>query len=150
MEKIYRSERIAHLVIAMMSILIMVLSASYDLGTIAQPGPGLYPFAVGLFILPFSILLFIRSLKRETGGSILDLRGTGVFLAFIGTLLFWILAMPYLGYVAVTLIATFALSKVMKLEGWLKPFILAAGTALFIYFMFDVWLYVDLPRGMWS
>ena len=65
MEKIYRSERIAHLVIAMMSILIMVLSASYDLGTIAQPGPGLYPFAVGLFFLPFSILLFIASLKRE-------------------------------------------------------------------------------------
>ncbi len=150
MEKIYGSERIAHLVIGIASILIMVLSVSYDLGTIAQPGPGLYPFAVGLFILPFSVLLFIGSLKRETGGSILSLRETGVFMAFIGILLFWILAMPYLGYVAVTLIATFALSKVMKLEGWLKPLILAAGTALFIYYLFDVWLYVDLPRGMWS
>jgi hypothetical protein len=35
----------------------------------------------------------------------------------------------------------------MKLEGWLKPFILSAGTALFIFILFDCWLYIDLPRG---
>jgi putative tricarboxylic transport membrane protein len=150
MEKIYGSERIAYPAIGIMSILIMVLSTSYGLGTIAQPGPGLYPFAVGLFILPFSVLLFVSSLRCKTKGSILDRKGIVIFLSFIGTCVFWILAMPYLGYVAVTLIATFALCKVMKLEGWFKPLILAAGTALFIYILFDVWLYVDLPRGMWS
>ena len=150
MEKIYFSERIAYPAIGIMSILIMILSTSYGLGTIAQPGPGLYPFAVGLFILPFSILLFISSLRCKTKGAILDGKGIGIFLAFIGTCLFWILAMPYLGYPVVTFIATFSLSKVMKLEGWFKPFILSAGTALFIYFLFDVWLYIDLPRGLWG
>jgi putative tricarboxylic transport membrane protein len=150
MEKIYWSERIVHFLIGIMSVFIMVLSASYGLGTLAQPRPGLYPFAVGLFILPFSILLFISSLRRETNGAILDGRGIRIFLAFIGTCLFWILAMPYLGYPVVTFIAVFALSKIMKLEGWLKPLILAAGTALFVYLLFDIWLYVDLPRGVWG
>jgi hypothetical protein len=36
----------------------------------------------------------------------------------------------------------------MKLEGWRAPLAVSAGTALFIYVLFDHWLYIDLPRGM--
>jgi hypothetical protein len=56
--------------------------------------------------------------------------------------------MPVLGYVLVTLAVAFAFCKIMKLEGWLKPLALSIGTALFIYVLFDVWLYIDLPRGI--
>jgi hypothetical protein len=64
------------------------------------------------------------------------------------TFVFWIIAMPYLGYVIVTFIATYCSCKVMKLEGWLRPLVLSVGTALFIYLLFDYWLYIDLPRGI--
>ena len=60
----------------------------------------------------------------------------------------WILAMPLLGYVLVTLLAVFSFGKIMRLEGWRKPLALSVGTALFIYVLFDHWLYVDLPRGL--
>jgi hypothetical protein len=60
----------------------------------------------------------------------------------------WILLMPLLGYVAVTLFATFGFCKVMKLEGWLKPLSISFGTTLFIYLLFDYWLYIDLPKGI--
>ena len=56
--------------------------------------------------------------------------------------------MPYLGYVIVTFIAAFCLFKIMKLEGWIKPFILSTAIASFIYLLFDYWLYLDLPRGI--
>ncbi len=46
-----------------------------------------------------------------------------------------------------TLLATYAFAKTLALEGQVKPFALAAGTALFIYLLFDHWLYIDLPRG---
>jgi putative tricarboxylic transport membrane protein len=146
----YWSERIAHLVIGMLSIIIMSVSASYGLGTPAKPGPGMYPFVIGLFIFPLSLSLFISSLKCKKKGAILNVGETGIFVSFIGACAFWILAMPYLGYPIVTLIATFFISKIMKLEGWLKPLILSAGTALFIYLLFDFWLYIDLPRGGWG
>jgi hypothetical protein len=71
----------------------------------------------------------------------------------IGAFVFWIMVMPYLGYPIVTLatlITAFYLSKIMKLQGWLKPSILSAGMALFIYLLFDYWLYIDLPRGFWE
>jgi putative tricarboxylic transport membrane protein len=143
----YLSERIAHFVIVLLSILMMILSPSYGLGTLGKPGAGLYPFAIGLFIFPLGLFLFISSLRSQTKGSILNREGTKIFLAFVGACVFWIMAMPYLGYPVVTLLATFFLSKTMKLEGWLKPFILSAGTALFIFILFDYWLYIDLPRG---
>jgi hypothetical protein len=66
------------------------------------------------------------------------------------TFCLWIAAMPLLGYVAVTLIATYAFCKAMNLEGWRKPLAVSAGTALFIYVLFDYWLYIDLPRGIFS
>ena len=144
------SERIAHLVIGLVSILIMLLSASYGLGTLKKPGPGMYPFVVGLFILPLSLILFFASLKCKKKGAILSGSQIGTFVSFVGACVFWILAMPYLGYPLVTLIAVILISKVMKLEGWLKPLILSVGTALFIYLLFDFWLYIDLPRGIWG
>jgi hypothetical protein len=151
MEKMnYWSERIAHLVIGILGILIMILSTSYGLGTPAKPGAGMYPFVLGLFIFPLSISLFISSLKCKKKGVLLNGREIVTFVSFIGACAFWILAMPYLGYVVVTLIATFFVSKIMRLEGWLKPLMLSAGTALFIYLLFDVWLYIDLPRGFWG
>ena len=64
------------------------------------------------------------------------------------TLCLWILLIPVLGYVPVTLVVTFTLCKIMQLEGWWKPFSLSAGTAFFIYLLFDYWLYIDLPRGI--
>jgi len=68
----------------------------------------------------------------------------------VATFCVWIAGMPLLGYVAVTLIATYAFCKAMSLEGWRKPLAVSAGTALFIYVLFDYWLYIDLPRGIFS
>jgi hypothetical protein len=60
----------------------------------------------------------------------------------------WILAMPLLGYVIMTLLVTYGFCKIMRLEGQWKPLSVSAGTALFIYLLFDYWLYIDLPRGI--
>ena len=56
--------------------------------------------------------------------------------------------MPLLGYVIVTLLATYAFCKIMNLEGWWKPLSVSVGTAFFIWLLFDYWLYIDLPRGI--
>lgn len=143
----YLSERIAYFVIVIVSIIMMILSLSYGLGSLRKPGGGLYPFAIGLFILPLSLSLLISSLLSPRKESVMNRGGIKTFLYFIGTCVFWILAMPYLGYPVVTLVATFFLCKIMKLEGWLTPLVLSGTTALFIYLLFDYWLYIDLPRG---
>lgn len=127
---------------------ISAISWGYGLGSMRQPGPGLYPFFVGAAIAVFSVLLLVSESRSAENGPILD-KESGKTLALMTlTFCFWIVAMPLLGYVVVTLLATFAFCKIMKLEGWWKPSAVAAGTALFIYLLFDYWLYVDLPRGI--
>jgi putative tricarboxylic transport membrane protein len=126
------------------------VSWGYGFGSLSRPGPGLYPFVIGVAIVLFSCLTLISHLNSSARDAVLDRADRKTFLLMTVTFCFWILAMPLLGYVAVTLIATYAFCKAMNLEGWRKPLAVAGGTALFIYVLFDYWLYIDLPRGIFG
>lgn len=127
---------------------ISVISWSYGFGSLQQPGPGLYPFFIGAAIAVFSLFLLISDLRSRRSEPVLDRESVRTLAFMTLTFCLWIVAMPVLGYVVVTLLATYAFCKIMKLEGWRKPLAVSAGTALFIYVLFDHWLYIDLPRGM--
>jgi putative tricarboxylic transport membrane protein len=127
---------------------ISVISWGYGFGSLRQPGPGLYPFFIGAAIAVFSLFILISELRSGTSKPVLDKEGARTLVLMTLTFCLWIAAMPLLGYVVVTLLATYAFCKIMKLEGWWKPLAVSAGTALSIYVLFDYWLYVDLPRGI--
>lgn len=127
---------------------ISAISWGYGFGSAARPGPGLYPFFVGLAIAVFSIFVLIGGPKTASGEPVLDKRTATTLVLMTLTFCLWILAMPLLGYVLVTLFASYAFCKIMRLEGWRKPLAVSAGTTLFIYLLFDHWLYIDLPRGL--
>jgi hypothetical protein len=129
---------------------ISYVSWGYGFGTLSRPGPGLYPFFIGLAIVVFSLFTLLSHLRSGTAGVPIDSSARKTFALMVATFCLWIAAMPLLGYVAVTLIATYAFCKAMNLEGWRKPLTVSAGTALFIYVLFDYWLYIDLPRGIFS
>ncbi len=149
MERRLTLETLFGAVLAAVGAAIAVISWGYGFGTLARPGPGLYPFFVGLAIALFALLTLAADFRNPPGDqSPLD-RPAARRLGFMAAIFcFWIAAMPLLGYVVVTLLATYAFAKTLALEGQLKPLALAAGTALFIYLLFDHWLYIDLPRGM--
>ena len=150
MEKaaIFRLETLFEFVLLVLGIAIVYVSVGYGVGSLRRPGPGLYPAVLGAGIAVCALFVLIAGLKAGRSSPRLD-RRSGFTLAFMSaTFCLWILLMPWLGYVIVTLLATFAFCKIMLLEGWVKPLALAGGTALFIYVLFDHWLYVDLPRGI--
>jgi hypothetical protein len=60
----------------------------------------------------------------------------------------WLTFMPWLGFIIMTFFASLAFAKIMGLEGWFKPILLAVGGSVFIYLLFDVLFYADLPRGI--
>jgi putative tricarboxylic transport membrane protein len=152
MEKLKRFslETAVECLLAFLGLVIMVVSLAYGFGTLRRPGPGLYPFFIGLFISVFSAALLISDPRPKDRSALFAPQGRKTFLLMIAVFCLWILLMPLLGYVVVTLLATYAFGKIMKLEGWWKPISLSAGTALFLYLLFDYWLYIDLPKGFWG
>jgi putative tricarboxylic transport membrane protein len=129
---------------------IAYVSWGYGFGSIARPGPGLYPFFLGLAIALIALCVLIANWKSPPEHKPLERNAARTLLYMAATFCLWIAAMPLLGYVVVTLIAAYAFCKAMKLEGTKKPLAVSFGTALFIYLLFDVWLYIDLPRGIFG
>ena len=145
---IFRLETIFDFVLLVLGIAIVAVSLGYGFGSLARPGPGLYPAFLGAAIAVSAFFVLISDLRLPSGRHSLDAQGTTTLVLMTATFCLWIVAMPVLGYVVVTLLAAFAFCKIMKLEGWWKPLAVSGGTALFIYVLFDYWMYVDLPRGI--
>ena len=143
-----RLEPFVVFLLLVLGLAISVISWGYGFGTLRQPGPGLYPFFIGAAIAVFSLFILLSELRSGTSERVLDKQGAWTLALMTLTFCLWIVAMPLLGYVVVSLLATYAFCKIMKLEGWRKPLAVSAGTALFIYALFDCWLYIDLPRGI--
>lgn len=145
-----KAEVVFTFALTLFSFVILCMSYKLGFGSTKQPGPGFFPALVGLFGLVFGILLIIRYLGREPSegeSKIFEKRQAVRFIAMVATFCGWLVSLPWLGFIVATLFATLAFAKIMGLEGWLKPVLLSIGGSVFIYLLFDVWFYSDLPRG---
>ena len=141
------AESIFNIILMLLSLYVIVGSIQLGFGTLKEPDAGFFPFLGGLVILISNgTVLFQKA--RESEPIFKEKPGVKIFLSMILIFVFWIIVMPSLGYVIVSFMVAFSLFKLMKLEGWIKPLMLSVGIALFIYLLFDYWLYIDLPRGI--
>ncbi len=145
----FPGELVFNLLLMALGIYVMVTSLRIGFGTLQEPDAGFFPFVGGLIILSSNIFVLARE-SRKNQPLFPDRAGIPLFFTFIAIAAGWILVMPYLGYVIVSFLAVLGLSKIMKLEGWGKPILLSSVVAFFIYLLFDYWLYLDLPRGIWG
>jgi hypothetical protein len=147
-KKLLEPELFFDCLLLILGIVIIIVSLQYGFGALKSPGPGLYPFFLGLIIVPFSIVLVALGLKSQKSEPLFSKSAFITFSLMVISFILWIVSLPLLGYVIATFCVTYAFCKIMRLEGWLRPFLLSTCTALFVYLLFDVWLYIDLPRGI--
>lgn len=121
-----------------------------DSGTMQRPGAGMYPFWIGLGGIAVSLVVIIESVvTRADSGKIdypkgRDLRNT---LIFVGMLLVFILALPFLGmYISATLFAL-AFLKVIGEVSWPRTVIIGLIMGLGLTYCFDELLNLPLPSG---
>jgi putative tricarboxylic transport membrane protein len=141
------AEAIFNWVLVLLALFIIYESFQMGFGSLRKPGSGLFTIFCGV------LLLVLNGLKLTKGSgsairSIFDAGEGTKFLIILVPFLGWILFIGLLGYVLATFLATLALAKILKLEGWRKPLLLAFGTASFCFVLFDYLLYLDLPRGI--
>ena len=146
-----QGEFIFHLLLILLGFFIILISLQLGFGTLKQPGSGLFPFLCGMILFFLNLLLFF--FRREAQDQEPVFADAGEFKKYLGLILVlvsWILVMPLLGWPWVTFLVTFFLAKILRLEGWTKPLLLAAGNTALTYFLFGYCLVLDLPQGFWG
>jgi len=123
------------------------------MGTLDNPGPGFLPFLLGIAIVSMSIVLLIRVWKKtktqdestswpERGGLI------KVSLIFIVIVLFTAL-LETTGYILNVFVLFLILLRPVGKQKWLWTLSISIGATLASYLLFDRWLMLPLPRGIW-
>jgi putative tricarboxylic transport membrane protein len=141
-------ERVVALGFVLFALVFVAGSISLKVGTMARPGPGLMPAAVGIAILVFSVynaVLRFRekpAAEEDTGGLAVAPGGIAV-----ATLVYPLL-LGYLNYLLSTFLVLAALLLVLRFKS--KPVAVATAlvTTLVSFVLFAKLLGVTLPSGI--
>ena len=108
-----------------------VLSAGYGLGSLSEPGPGLWPFVVSVLIATMSVVLLVvgRGLtdaEAFTRSSVLPVVGVVTFVAFG-------LLMPVTGFEIPALALCVIWLKFLGGESWRNTLVISVVTVAVFY-----------------
>jgi len=130
----------------------LLYALRYDRGTLAHPGPGLYPIFVGAMLIMVAIGTLISAVISPPSGDIDWPKGAERMrvLGIIAVSVFYAFALEFLGYLLCSAILVLVCFQVMGMRSWrLKIGLTLVMTAL-SFFIFDKVLSVPLPRGFLS
>jgi hypothetical protein len=121
-----------------------VLSYGYGLGSLHQPGPGLWPFTVSVVIAVLSVLLLVvgRGLTDSeafTRSSTLPVIGAVTFVAFG-------LLMPLIGFEIPAVALCVIWLRFLGGETWRNTIVISVATTAVFYALFLYGLRIPLPH----
>ena len=121
-----------------------VLSYGYGLGSLHEPGTGLWPFIVSVVIAAMSAVLLVvgRGLTDSeafTRSSVLPLVGVITFIAFG-------LLMPVTGFEIPALVLCVTWLRFLGGESWRNTIVISVATTAVFYFLFLYGLRIPLPH----
>ena len=142
------------------SLLWFVVAAAFCIGAVRYgifergvPGPGFFPLLAGLvLILPASILFISRMADRKGKGEkekslpfFPEKAGWKRLIHVVGSLVFYSIALEYLGFLVTTFLFMIFLLKIEP-RGWIATLATGILATLSSYVLFEVLLNVQLPR----
>jgi len=138
------------------AVLICIGSLQLSLGTFNNPGPGFFPFGAGLILGILAAVVFVQARRAASSSkgnreSVLVSPGAGkkIVLTTVA-LLAYVVGMEYLGFLISTFIFLAFVLRTIEPQRWgvvILESLLASGIC---YFVFQIWLQVELPRGIFQ
>jgi putative tricarboxylic transport membrane protein len=148
-----RAERITSVLFLLFGLVLFFESRRYPLGTIDNPGPAFLPLLLGAAVVVLSVGLIVRVWKKGNPRSLLPFwpEKTGmtrVSLAFVVILLFTAL-LEITGHMVNIFLLFLVLLRPIGRQKWTWSISISVGAALVSYFLFEKWLMIPLPNGIW-
>lgn len=147
-----KQERRAGIFLLLLGIAVMYYAiVDLKIGTITQPGPGLFPFISGGGIAILCTIWILTNLKAMQKVEPLWQKGelrTPVFAVVIITV--YTVLLDQLGYALSTALFFVAWQVIIEREKWLKTALVTVIGTLAMYLLFSYLLSVPLPEGIFS
>ncbi len=134
----------------LMAIFVSVMGVKFGLGTLGYPGPGFFPFLVGLILFCFSFGIIIIAFKEKAKGpgfTEWPFFGKKVF-ATLAILFAYSFSLEYLGFIIGSSLLMFYLFKVPGAQKWWLSATATVVTIALAYYFFVVLLKAQLPKGL--
>lgn len=130
--------------------LYLVEAHRYPRGTLAQPGPGLYPLLVGglMVLSAFGVGLEATRDRRWRSIEWPEERSRWRVTAVVGATLGYIALLPYAGHPLAAALVTLVILQVMGLPSRLLKVAISLLVALGSHYLFAILLGVPLPLGI--
>ncbi|MBN8504663.1 MAG: tripartite tricarboxylate transporter TctB family protein [Burkholderiales bacterium] len=121
-------------------------STQYDFGNSSNPGPGYFPFGLGVLLALLGALVLFKAMSIESrDGEPIGRIGWRPLLVVVGAIVLFALTLPRLGLpIAVVLTALLA-TRASRESRWLESALLALGLAAFCTAVFIGALKLNLP-----
>ena len=122
-----------------------------SLGSLTNPGPGLFAFMSGGVLFVLSLVLMLKSWRLPKSPSAEKsrepLRRRNI-LILASAMVIYSLVLNYLGYIPSTLLLMIVFFRGIEPQPWWVVMLGSSVSAGFSYLLFHVWLKIDLPIGI--
>lgn len=154
-QTVYRARIITALLFLFLGLLALWQSANLKFGSLSHIRAGFFPIVFGSLLVGLSLLLLISLIRARIKGNVMQAKAEGEdavhlsgFFAFVGIFALFIIVSYFAGFIPATFVAMMISSYLLGLKGW-RNFVLAFITTGFIWLVFDIWLKISLPVGIW-
>jgi putative tricarboxylic transport membrane protein len=124
-----------------------------DMGRIVKPGPGFFPFWLGLALIFVGVAIIIQLRRAKAGektqGLWKELRWDKIIYILVALLLYAFL-LEFLGYLIATFLLMVFLFRAVEKQKWSVVIFGSIISSLITYALFKIWLQVQLPTGLWG
>lgn len=148
-------DELSSLLLLLFSLFVCIGSYRYSIGSLHKPGPGFFPLWGGIILGFLSLLNFLRvSTKRkrvteEVGSLKSKKRWKNITLTLI-TLFAYPSFLPVIGFVLTTFLFIVVLLRFLEPKRWSIVLRTAVGVTLISYFIFQYWLKIQFPKGIFG
>lgn len=134
------------------AIYISIESYRLDLGRWGMPGPGYFPFGLGILLGIISLFSLIKALKepssrKTTVESLKRPLWKNIVLVQIAMIVF-VFLLNWIGFALCILLFTLFYLRVIMPQRWSTTIIVGLSAMFVIYVLFNILLNAQLPKGL--
>jgi len=151
-----RQDQVGSFVWLLMGLFIIIASLSLlKVGTVLEPGPGLFPLITGGLLSLLSLITLSKAfLKQSAENRCLRELWAGLnwsrsFLT-LGALSVYVIVLNIIGFILTTLLLLFFLFRVMEPQRWKLVIGLSVLGSFGSYFLFERLLQIPFPKGIFG